>query len=250
VWTVKGEKATGATGIRVCAGPISADSTIEVLNSEKEKYQDITSFCFSRKRYTVLAGKDKSVSLLAPFPSVIQRVTPLEVTCSNRAFQIKGEPILRPHPDLGVAVCKLRLSAMQPDLETRIEARAGSHSATATALSVVAPGSPIKIEIVPDDFVNQRYMWRLNELRVGAGHPSVRRYLGSTPPFTNQEEKHFRVLLAEIVAEAVCTRILSRKVAEEPDRYQEADWDAYYADYTRLMTRFLPVAHESQVKDP
>ena len=55
---------------------------------------------------------------------------------------------------------------------------------------------------------------------------------------------------AEIVAEAVCQRVLGKKLAEEPDEYQDLDWDGYYADYTKLMTEFLPIAHESQVKDP
>ena len=112
-------------------------------------------------------------------------------------------------------------------------------------------GAPIKIEIVADkDPGNQRSRWSANSLRVFAKHPSVQRYLGPGPEFTNQEQKHFRVLLAEIVAEAVCQRVLGKKALEDPDEYRDLDWDGYYADYTKLMTEFLPIAHESQVKDP
>ncbi len=29
-----------------------------------------------------------------------------------------------------------------------------------------------------------------------------------------------------------------------PAEYEEADWDQYYAEFSRYMTRFLPVSHE------
>ncbi len=74
----------------------------------------------------------------------------------------------------------------------------------------------------------------------------------AVPPeeFAGQEEKHFRVLLAEIVAEAVCSLLISKNSALRPEDYDDFDWDAYYASYTKLMTEFLPIAHESQLKEP
>jgi hypothetical protein len=73
---------------------------------------------------------------------------------------------------------------------------------------------------------------------------------GPHPEYFGQEEKHFRVLLAEIVAEAVCSLVISKNAALRREEYEDFDWDAYYAEYTKLMTEFLPIAHESQVKDP
>ena len=35
---------------------------------------------------------------------------------------------------------------------------------------------------------------------------------------------------------------------DNPESYNEYDWDAYYADYTSLMKKFLPIAHDTQVK--
>ena len=87
-------------------------------------------------------------------------------------------------------------------------------------------------------------------LEIGAKHGSVSRYLGSSPDFSGQEEKHFRVLLAEIVAEAVCQRVLSKRLSERPEEYQDADWEMLYSDYTGLMTEFLPIAHETQLPNP
>ena len=91
-------------------------------------------------------------------------------------------------------------------------------------------------------------MWQGNILRIAARHPSLNRYLGAPPDFIGQEDKHYRVLLAEIVAEAVCSRLLSRNASDQPSEYSDFDWDAYYAEYCRMMTKFLPVAHDTQVK--
>ena len=50
-------------------------------------------------------------------------------------------------------------------------------------------------------------------------------------------------LVAEIVADAVCALLVRRSVQASPEEYEDADWDAYYAQYSKLMTQFLPVAH-------
>lgn len=250
IWLVKGERATNATGIQVRVGSIVADRVIEVLESEKEKYKDVRDLCFNHKRYSLVAGKAKSVLILAPYPLVVDRATPIDITCSAHTFKVTGQRVLMPRADLGVATCKLRIDAAQPECKGTLKAHLNGHVATAAIISVLPTGAPIKINIVAEEFGNQRYRWQANMLQIAAKHPSVRRYLGPAPPFPNQEEKHFRVLLAEIVAEAVCQRVLSKAVAESPEEYQDADWDAYYAEYTKFMTKFLPIAHESQLKDP
>ena len=64
-----------------------------------------------------------------------------------------------------------------------------------------------------------------------------------------QEAPHFRVLLAEIVADAVCAKIVGQQVGEYPEDYEEADWDQYYAQFSEYMTKFLPIAHQLQYPD-
>ena len=78
---------------------------------------------------------------------------------------------------------------------------------------------------------------------VAARHPSLRRYLGDKASgFVGQDAKHFRLLLAEIVAESVCQKLVSQLTNDNPEDYEDADWDLYYAEYSRLMTEFLPIA--------
>jgi len=157
---------------------------------------------------------------------------------------------LLPRPELGVAICKLRIYANEPDCSGTLTAQVGASKAEADICSTLPAGAPINIKLEDDDFVNQRSKWDGNTLIIATRHPSLRRYLGPPKEFLGQEEKHFRVLLAEIVAEAICQRVLGKRTGENPEEFQDADWDLYYAEYTKLMTEFLPIAHETQVKDP
>jgi hypothetical protein len=62
-------------------------------------------------------------------------------------------------------------------------------------------------------------MWAIqnpNLLEISATHDSIKRYLSPTPPYKGQEEPHFRVLLAEIIAESVCRKALELEVKTKP----------------------------------
>ena len=248
IWTVKGEKVTTATAVKVRCGPIVADSAVEVLATEKDRYADITGLCFARKRYTVQTGRRKTILVYAPYPGVVAQSTALDVKCSL-GFDVGGQQMLVPDPDLGVATCKLKLSAEKAGLEGILAASIKGHECQCAIESVDPSGASIKIELKDAEFTNQRYMWRPgNVLHIAARHASLCRYLGAPPDFPGQEQNHYRVLLAEIVAEAICSRLISQKQTDNPGLYEDADWQTYYADYTSLMTKFLPIAHDTQVK--
>jgi hypothetical protein len=179
----------------------------------------------------------------------VSQVTPLDVKCSAPGFGLSGPRLLVPRPDLGIAECKLKLSVEEAGREGTIVASIQGHECQCTVESIDPSGASIKIELKDAEFGTQRYMWKPgNLLHIAARHPSLRRYLGPSPDFAGQEEDHYRVLLAEIVAEAICAVLISRRQRDNPESYGEYDWDAYYADYTSLMTKFLPIAHDTQVK--
>ncbi len=139
---------------------------------------------------------------------------------------------------------------LRPGLSSLI-ARAGGEGCRAEIRSLDELGSSITIKIEDISRGNQRYVWRRNVLEIAARHPSLHRYLGDKQEnFPGQEEKHFRLLLAETVADAVCARILGHNTEARPADYRDYDWDAYYAEYSKLATEFLPIAHTSQLPNP
>jgi len=250
VWVVRGELVTPATEVTVRLNPIVAASSIEVLAEERDKYSWVDQLTFGAKRYRVRVGSSRQVAIYAPCPSFAADSTLLKIDVDQTGMTIGGEPVLRPRPEWGVLVCKLRLTADKPDRKGTVTASALGRTCTAQIETVEALGTSIKIAVRNVDHVNQRYRWRGNVLEIAAKHPSLRRYLGPPDEFPGQGEKHFRVLLAEIVAEAVCALLISKNASARPDEYQDYDWENYYADYTKLMTEFLPIAHASQVSDP
>lgn len=248
-WTVTGVKATKATAVKARVGPIVAESVVEVVETEREKYAEFTTFCFSKKRYTVKVGKPKRVVLYARCPDEVSERTRFEIQSPNQSFAFTGERVLVPRPELGVAVCCLHVKSQKPEERAVVTATCGDMSCQAVMVSIEALGISLDIQLKDEDFRNQRYTWKPgNHLLIAARHPALHRYLGPPKAFAGQEERHFRVLLAEIVAEAICSRLLGQNEEARPQEYRDADWDTYYAEYTKLLTQFLPVAHQTQVE--
>jgi hypothetical protein len=250
VWNIKGEKKSSATGMRVRVGPIIEEVIIEVFESEKEKYEHIQQLMFAKKVYRVPAdGKRKTVVLMAPI-SLVSSAVSFEVDCSNPEFKIGGNLVLQPMPKLGIARCTFNVRTTKADVSGDLKVRIGSDEASVQLLSRQPKGSGISISLQDIDLANQRYRWRLNVLEIAARHPSLKRYLGrESENFPGQEQRHFRVLLAEIVSDAVCSKIIERR--EEVGLYDEEDldWNFFYAEYSKLQTEFLPMAHKLVVPE-
>ena len=248
-WKVKAVKATPATGLRVAVGSIKVVSAIEVFATEADKYKDVTTLCFARKRYKIYTnGARKKIRVLAPL-DLVPVATEMDVALSSPHFRVVGAKTIKPHPELGVSIGEFTVKSDSQEAQGEIEVQVDSLGATAEIRSGPAPGAGLKIKIGDVSHGNQRSKWKQNVLEVAARHPSLARYLGAPPDFPGQESRHFRVLLAEIVADAVCARTLERNIEADPEDYEEADWNQYYADYTRHMTRFLPVAHKVQLPE-
>lgn len=247
VWKVQAVTPTPATGLRARVGPINAESIIEVLASEADKYSWVKEFCFSSKRYRIRTDqKRKKVRILAPLAAV-PTSTAFELSIDSRRFTVSGERVIRPLPKLGAAICDVFLKSDGTEATATATAKLGKAKATAKIISVRPVGADLSIKLDDIDLGNQRYRWRQNVLEVATRHPSLRRYLGDPKDgFPGQESKHFRLLLAEVVSDAVCALLVRRNVQASPEEFEDADWDQYYAMYSKYMTQFLPIAHRSQ----
>lgn len=248
LWKVTAVKATPATGLCVKVGPITAESVIEIFASEADKYVHVRELCFGSKQYRMrIDQKRKKVRVLAPLDSVCES-TPLDISIESRHFSVVGSPMMKPQPNVGVAICDVLVKCDGKEAKASIKATLGEKKAEAVIISSrpLGAGLSIRLEDIGGTY-NQRYRWRQNVLEIAARHPSLKRYLGDKEhKFPGQESKHFRVLVAEIVADAVCSLLVRRNVRTNPEEFEDADWDQYYAIYTKYMTQFLPTAHKLQ----
>jgi hypothetical protein len=113
------------------------------------------------------------------------------------------------------------------------------------------PGVSVDIQIVPDPAGQWRAMWDRNNpnlLKVYAEHSTLARYLGPREhQYPGQNQPHFRILLAEIVAGKVVERILQARVEANPRLF--ADSQSFFFIYSEEMTSFLPIAHKIMLSD-
>ena len=250
-WNVTGESRTEATGLVAAVGPIRSETTLEVLGDEKERYKHITRLEFSNARYMVKTdGSRKPIKVLCPL-DMAPEGGPLTVNVTDRKFRLKGETRLVPKAESGVAIAKFGVCSKSEGVIATIKASFGEQVAEAQLMGKDPPGVGIKIKLEDIDLTSQRSQWVGNVLEIAARHPSIRRYLGpKSEEFPGQRHKHFRLLLAEVVADAVVRKALSsfERNGEYDDEVR--DWDFYYSQYHRMMSKFLPDAHKLQLPEP
>jgi hypothetical protein len=252
-WKVKAAEATPATGFRTRVGPIVAESTIEVFECEADRYRHIDDLMFTRKRYRIRTDRGrKKVQVLAPLKMAREHGTELQLTIDGDGYTVKGDSRLSIMEELGIARSEFHIKCVRDEpTPGKAKVSLGEFAASAEIVPVDPPGAGIHITLEDVDHGSMRYRWKKNELEVAARHPSLARYLGSpSEGFPGQEERHFRVLLGEIVADAVCSELLRKNIEANPADYENADWDLYYAEFSEYMTAFLPTAHALVVPDP
>ena len=113
-------------------------------------------------------------------------------------------------------------------------------------------GVELTFELVPYSLGrNWRALWDRNEpnkLLITTQHESISRYLGSPEDdYPGQHHPPFRVLLAELVADNVCRRIVEERVKVLP---HEFDVNRIYLNHSRLMRDFTPLAHKIMLANP
>jgi hypothetical protein len=98
---------------------------------------------------------------------------------------------------------------------------------------------------------NYRATWdrdEPNKLLITTQHESVSRYLGPAEnDYPGQHSDAFRVLLAELISDNVCRRIVEEQLRALP---MEVDADKVYVQHNKLMREFTPIAHKIQLSSP
>ena len=157
-WSIKAVTPTMATGVKVRVPPITAESMVEVLDSEAERYSWVSGLCFERSRYLIRTDrKRKRVKLLAPL-HLVSKPTPFEVEIKGHGFKACDEHVLRPDSKLQVALCDFTIRTTQEEPVTaQLLARVGDIEATVDLLSTVPPGTGMSFSLEDIDMVNQRY---------------------------------------------------------------------------------------------
>lgn len=235
-----------------------AEALVSVGAQEQEEHEFSEPLEFRHAQFTVQVGRKRNLRLFAKVPNVVEAPATVRIRSEGKGFVLKGDCKLTPIKGAGFAVGSVTVEGRALGGKGTVIAEIGNFKARAK-LKVVdrkKPGSPIRIQIVDEDFVGFRAKWgdqegRPNLLLVGAKHKAVARYLGpSELDWPGQHSPLFRAILAEIVGESTCRRILERDAEQRPWQFGWADLKRdpliagdVIARLQRLLRDFLVDAH-------
>ncbi len=196
---------------------------------------------FERSHYRLVLNKPRSLKVRAPLGSYAE-ATILRVASSHRSVVVLdgGELTLRSHP-----------AALAMEGTIRVEGRVEKERAVLTAsdpslLTARAEaevvrreesGTDFKPELVPEVQGDQRAQWSSDYrvLRIMGEHPAVKPHLGDKDDgYPGQDSPQFRLLMAELVTDAVVRRIVLEKYGDN-----EIDVGTFYVEQYRLLAKFL-----------
>lgn len=231
--------------------PVFAE--IQVVGAEPIEPEIPGDFAFRHGEYSIRQGSRRSLVLRARFPeSDVPNVT-FTLGDGQVAALRQRHPFKRvdgaTYYQASATVEARRLGA-----KTELVAEAAGRTATC-AVRIVAqeePGAELKFQLVSYPLgENYRAVWdrrEPNRLLITTRHESVSRYLGEeADDYPGQHDGPFRVLMAELISDNVCRRIVEEHVRALP---HEFDSDKVYLMHNRLMKEFTPLAHQIQLANP
>ena len=206
-------------------GPIEAESTLAVLaESEADRYRDRhRAGSSSRPRYRIRGGSRSADPASGPDRARLGRPDGISsLTLSSDDFRVsRARGGCSSGRALGIAVSKARPSAVLDD--DAAPARSWSRGSEngrggdrTPGRGTPAAGAGIVIRLEDVDHGALRYGWKKNVLEVGALHPGAEALPRSRRPRAvsrAERDIHFRVLLAEVVAEALCAPQAGRRTS-------------------------------------
>lgn len=236
-----------------------AEAIVQVVPNIIEEHEFINPLEFEHKLYRVKEGSTKRLRLFAKYPEVVAQETKVEVVSSDsESVPVMGRCFLIPAKESNYALAEVmvkgrRLKHKSVEISTSINGNKAS-----TKVKVIQKeekGAAIDIQIVSEDLGVYRAAWAVadgkpNLLKISARHDSIKRYLGSEPDYAGQDSPHFRVLLAEIIAESVCRKTLALEAKGRPydfkDQFSgspEIIVDAVSSHLQKRMRDFVAIAH-------
>lgn len=172
----------------------------------------IDAVAFEHSSYRLKEGRPRRLRVLVPWHLATALSDRLDATkTGDPSIVVDGQSsVIDYDEELMCGVASINVRGRRVGARATIAARLGASSATATVTISAASVAAASVELCPEDF-HQRAMWDGNVLRVSTLDKSIKRYLGlQSKGWPGQRTRHFRALLAEVVAFHTVRRIVGR----------------------------------------
>jgi hypothetical protein len=260
---VRGEEVKDSVYIETtCADIPSVGAVIQVVESRVEDHIFSQSLEFEHKSYHVKEGSTRTLKVFAKCPELVNQETEISISSSDSSsVPIIGRCHVVPVPGTNYALGEIIIKGRRLIRKSVTITALINGDKAVTKVKVIQKeerGVKIEIKLENDDFGNFRSIWaehlgKPNLLLISAKHDSIKRYLNYDPKtkeWDGDKQPHFRVLLAEIVAESVCRKSLTLEAKTRAWEFKFADLkgddliaDAVLAQLQKRIRVFAPVAH-------
>ena len=228
---------------------------VQVVSATPVDLEIPNDFAFHRKAYTVKEGAQRKLLLRARFSP-----PPEEPPSVKLHFSDPKTVVLRSRQGfelvLGTTYYEAAFQVEGSKLhgKARVTATVGDKVAHCDVAVVPREEEGVDLEFKLVSYSlgqNYRAVWdraKPSRLLITTQHESVSRYLGKeTDDYPGQHGDAFRVLLAELISDNVCRRIVEEHARTLPGDF---DSDKIYVLHNRLMREFTPIAHRIQLATP
>jgi len=250
-FSIKGVELVDSAVVNLEWGTVKAQIEVSVI-SEREQRELLENLAFEKPQYNIKEGFEKTILLLAKFPEFIWKETIAHITSDNPQIVVLGHnPLLKYDPVKKMAVAEVKLLGRKLHARGIVQASVNGVFAQ-TAIKIVQkeePGVKIEIKVVDEDLGDQRAVWSVNLLKIAGRYPTIKRYLGKPEEFLGQDTLHFRMLLAELIADNVARKILELESIREKEKYSNFDVSRFYKQHRKYTNEFLSIAHKIQIPE-
>lgn len=242
------------TLLTVRCGDAEAVASIEV-RPEREIPDPIppTTLEFERARYQLAHGKRRSLGLRAPVEVInAADTTVVRVDSSDGGIVVLGGSVkLEFDEDQLCFIGRVQVDPRILGARAVLTATLGAARATCQVVVGQHDGGGPRLDIKLVDEVQGRYrayverVGELTTIKVLAGHPAIKRYLGKGPEFPQQDSPGARLVIAEIVAGEAARLVMERKHRATGD----LDGPAFYSEHLLYLEKYLPRCHKMMLAD-
>lgn len=237
----------------------------KVIDSRDLEHEFESPFEFEHKKYSIKLGSKKTLKLFAKYPEIVSKETIINISSTDvESLPIRGTCTITPVLGTNYAVGDITAHARKL-IKNNITVNSCLNGLeTLTKVKIVQKEEPkvnIEIKLVEEDLGNFRAAWadldgKPNQLKISVKHESIKRYLGKAPDYKGQNETHFRILLAELVAESICRKALTIETREHSWEFRWADMrdDSKIAadvigHLQKRIRYFVSIAHKIMLSD-
>jgi hypothetical protein len=227
---------------------------VETVESLPRDLEIPEGFTFARSTYTVAQGKRRTLRLHARLDQAQTAGKKPMIKMSRQDVILRSVSEFKTVPGTTYEESTVEVEGRKLQGHAEVTANFDGHSTTAlvTVKAKEEEGVDLKFELVPYSLgKNYRAVWdrtEPNKLLITTKHESISRYLGpEADGFPGQHRAPFRVLLAELISDNICRRIVDEHLKGTT---QKADSDYIYTMHNRLMKEFTPIAHKIQLANP